>query len=182
MSTQYTNKTYCSTSQSTSYWKIPLSLTQNIDQNELITKEVYDQMFASLKAIHDFGDYDSATSRLPNVNDKLELISEENYIDIDCYNDSAKRIGLSEKAKKDEIIYGSYFSDLQKSIQEYKLPGTRYYKQSYECCDHCDHCDHSSHRPGGGCGSCNMCMDSFDNGCSSGQGGACGCYANGTMR
>lgn len=157
MSTQYTDHFYCETNQTTSYWQIPIELLAKTNANELITKDVYDQMFASLKAIHDFGESDKKT-RLPNVDDKINFIPNESYITTDFYNDIARRIKESQK-DQNQIIQGTYFSDLFDAIKNYELPSTRYYTTTSQCCDYCDDCHTCSYRTGS---SCTKCIATFD--------------------
>lgn len=174
MSTQYSDKTYCATNQDTSHWNIPITLTASIDENSYITVDVYNQMFQSLKEIHDFGEKDTST-RLPNIDNKLNFTKGIDLITVDFYNDIATRIGYTTYNKND-IIFGSYFKDLQQAIKDYKLPGTRTYTDSYHCCDDCGYSCHKS--SGGGCGSCQFCISGFDNPCSSGQDNICNNYSN----
>jgi hypothetical protein len=126
-------------------------------------------MYNSLKTIHDFGDYDSAT-RLPNIDNK-KTFDQYNYIPIEYYNDIAARLEKTSQST-DDTIYGSYFEDLKTSIENYKIPSTRYYKEPYECCDYCSRDCYSCNYCAHSC--CIMCIDSFDNGCSSNQNNACG--------
>ena len=176
MSTQYGTSTYCSTNQNTSHWEIPISLTADISENNYITPAVYNQMFNSLKQIHDFGESDSAT-RLPDIDNKLNFETDKSLISVDFYNDIARRINYTSVNTNDSIL-GSYFSALQKAIEDYKLPDTRYYTYEYYCCDDCGYsCHKSSGSGGGGCSSCNFCISSFDNPCSTGQENICHNYS-----
>lgn len=134
MSTQTVKKYYCTQCETTGEYPNSIAITINAcaDANEIITPDVYNEIYDSLKSIRDFGDYDD-TTRKPNINN---LIKKEvgNIINTDFYNSIANEIKNGSSHSSGDIIYGTYLVDLQTITQTYKVPNTRYYKTTTDCC------------------------------------------------
>lgn len=152
MSTQYKQNFYCKTNQDTSYWSdITINLKTPTTLSELIKPEVYNEMINALKSIHDFGESDTAKKRKPYldnfIDNKNNLVykNKDTIIDLNYYKNIADTLSAESHSKEDNI-YGTYFTNLKTIIEKYKVPSTRYYTTTQECCDchgECSHCDYS---------------------------------------
>lgn len=170
MSTQYKNTYYCTNCQDTSEYpnNITVEVLACASNNEIISNELYNQMLASLESIRVFGDYDTQSIRKPAVN---TLSNKNNYTLIypDYYNSIANAVYTNYTTQNtNDKIYGTYFTNLKNTVLNYKVPDTRYYKTTEECCDYCNYtCQYCT-----SCVICTTCEDSYQ--CSSCE----GCYGS----
>lgn len=123
---------------------VNLSIPSCAIAGEYITPSLYNEMIASLKLIHDYGDYDDYERHPLNVS-SLQNKTIESKLDISYYNDIANSIN-KEIVKQNDTILGTYFSDLKEAILNYKMPSSRYYNYddgqccAYNPCDCADIC------------------------------------------
>lgn len=150
---------YCSTCQKGNQYNAITNqinaMTASTTTGNPIYSTFYAQAYNVLKAVRDFGDKDTAATRLPNLNYftlslsnlQGQLASHTTYDDIvNCINNN------SNSNIQGQSLYGSYWTNLKTTLQNINLPSTRYYEKSC-CCE-------------GHCGS-----DSFYCGCHGGYGG-----------
>lgn len=136
MGTEIVKNYYCNSCQPTSQYpnSISISLEACATAGETITPDVYNEIFSSLNSIRDFGDYDDNT-RQPDTSGLTTKII-HNEINTNYYNDIAAIVKSNYQSKNTaDIIYGSYFTDLQALTRAYQVPSSRYYKTTKDCCD-----------------------------------------------
>lgn len=138
-----------------------------------ITPEWKNQVINILKSIYNYGSYGTRNPTLTQIN-SLDSISSKERITIDDYNEIIAIIGGTKVNKKDKIL-GTYFSDLENSINNYKLNADRCNtcntgcnttcQASAQCNDYCNSCNVT----------CDSACESLDNGCmGSAQTSPCG--------
>lgn len=112
------------------------SLTTCINNYEFITSDFYQKSYALLKEIRDFGSKDSNNPKLPNVDNFFTLAIQNlrnELITHNFYDDIINTINNNLNSnKKNEIIYGSYWTNLKTTLQNIKIPNTKYYEKN--CC------------------------------------------------
>ena len=152
MSVQYRRNFYCNTNQT----QAGNGLSSSLDVNTTVKKAIikpkdYNEMIRTLKAVHDFGESDT-TTRKPDISpftitvNGITILVNKNqfdFIEPDFYNNIYKSLQNSRREYQYNIIYGEYFDNLIEQVKNYKIPTTRYYTTTYNCCDcHGDCCDH----------------------------------------
>ena len=114
------------------------ALTPDITNNPQITSAFYQTAYDLLKEVRDFGDKDTASTRLPNVDAyfgleikdlKGDLLSHRGYDDIvNCINNNSNSNVSGTK------IYGSYWNNLRTTLTNIQIPSTRYWEKNC-CCE-----------------------------------------------
>ena len=148
MSDEYANVPYCATNQmANAYTQIKIPSSISVNNEELITPDIYTTLFNTLIDMHNFGDYDTR-ERIPNIDGQLTFKKQQDYIPVSYYNDIINRLQSrystignipSNIQAKEKVVLGSYFQEILNILKNYKISETRYYKQYRGCCD-CD-CD-----------------------------------------
>ena len=162
---------YCTTCQKGSQYDAIKSKINNLttcfSNNEFITSSFYQKSYELLKEIQNFGEKDSNNPRLPNV-DSFFTLEIKNLINElithNFYDDIINAINNNSNSnKKNEIIYGTYWTSLKNTLDNINISNTKYKEKN--CCD----CDGYCSSDGWYC--------SYTPPCSQPCGECSGCYA-----